>query len=206
MLTWRQRLVAIAVALLAGAAIGYYQIKTQPVIVQDMPSTQPVAGLDITADFTLQNQDGETVTAKNWPDHYLLIYFGFTHCPDICPLGLGKMAEALSALPNDQVDKIQPLFITVDPARDTPAELKNYVGLFAKHLQGLTGTQQQIDKVIKHFRVYAQKQIIDGDDTNYMMNHSSYTYLMAPDGRMIDVYAHDMTGPDMAAKLKTQIK
>ena len=207
MLNWRQRLILIFCAILCGALIGYYQITHQNVVVADRGDTStPLAGLALSAQFDLVNQDGKQVTAQSWPGQYLLVYFGFTHCPDICPLGLTKMTEALAALPPTTQTRIQPLFITVDPARDTPTELKNYVVLFDKRLVGLTGTQSQIDAVIKNFRVYAQKQPVADDPGNYMMNHSSFMYLVAPDGRVIDVFAHEAKATDITAKLNTLVK
>ena len=201
----RQIMLLLCVALGVGFAIGYARIKMDPNLAQDTAEPMPLAGLNIGGPFTLTDHNGKTVTEKSWPQKYLLVYFGFTHCPDVCPTGLGKLADALNTLPAETVAKIQPLFITIDPARDTIAALKDYVILFHKNLIGLTGTQEQIDSVIKEYRVYAQKQVTVGDEANYMMNHSSYTYLVAPDGHVIDVYAHDATPANMADKIKKVI-
>jgi protein SCO1/2 len=212
MFTMRQRVYMFLIAILAGMVIGFIQMKTQSIHVADQSvAPAPLAGIPLGGAFKLTDQDGKTVTEKSWPGQYLLIYFGFTHCPDICPLGLTKIAEALQVLPKETAAKIQPMLITVDPARDTAAELKAYVTLFYPTMIGLTGTQDQIDAVLKSFRVYAQKQIITddqgGDQKNYMMNHSSFTYLIAPSGdKVIDVFAHDATAADIAEKLKVQIK
>jgi cytochrome oxidase Cu insertion factor (SCO1/SenC/PrrC family) len=213
----RQRALILTLALCIGFAIGYARVKMSPVVVQDVPpheNTKALAGLDIGGPFTLTDQNGKAVTEASWPGQYLLVYFGFTHCPDICPTGLGKLADALNALPADTVAKIQPLFITIDPARDTADELKKYVTLFHPKLVGLTGTQAQIDAVVKAYRVYAQKAPVaddpQGSDQNYMMNHSSFTYLVAPAthgvGRVVAVYPHDDTGIQMADKIKESIK
>ncbi|HEY1095740.1 MAG TPA: SCO family protein [Alphaproteobacteria bacterium] len=216
MFNWRQRVIAILLAILVGAGIGYVQIRTQKVVMQDQSSENkkesvpPLAGITLDAKFSLIDQNHKPVTEKSWPGQYLLVYFGFAHCPDVCPLGLSKIAEALNALPKATADRIQPLFITVDPARDTVKQMKDYVILFHPRLAGLTGSQEQVDATIKNFRVYAQKQIIPadqgGDDQNYMMNHSSFTYLVAPDGKVADVFAHETSAEDMATKLKAQIK
>ena len=204
MLKKQHRAVLLILAIAMGCGIGYARIKTAPVVMETV-SSQPLAGLDLGGPFTLTDQDGTPVTETSWPGQYLLLYFGFTHCPDICPIGLGKLADALNALPAGIAARIQPLFITIDPARDTAVELKKYVTLFHPKLRGLTGTQTQIDDIIKTYRVYAQKQIIDGDEKNYMINHSSYMYLVAPTGKVIDVYAHDTNAADIAAKLKDQV-
>jgi protein SCO1 len=162
-----------------------------------------VAGVDLGGPFTLVDQDGKTVTDKSWPEKYLLLYFGFTHCPDICPLGLNKMAEALKELPATQSDKIQPILITVDPARDTPPALKEYVTLFDSRLVGLTGSHQQIEHVKKLFRVFAQKQ---GDGDDYMVNHSGFIYLMGPGGKTLNIYVHETTAKQLADSLKETVK
>ena len=160
MLTWKQRIIVIILAVITGLLIGYIQLKTQDINIQNTGSTpSPLAGVPLGGPFALTNQDGKAVTEGSWPGRYLLIYFGFTHCPDICPLGLTKMAEALQALPKETAAKIQPILITVDPARDTAKDLKEYVRLFYPTLQGLTGTQDQVDAVVKTYRVYAQKRL-----------------------------------------------
>ena len=164
--------------------------------------TSPYAG-SVGGPFSLVNHNGVQVTEKSWPGKYLLIYFGFTHCPDVCPTGLNKIAEALNALPANKVEKIQPLLITVDPARDTTKDLKNYVELFHPKLIGLTGTDAQIEQVEAAFKVYAQKQ---GDSKDYMVNHSAFTYLLNPDGQVVGLYSHEMTSKDMENQIFQAIK
>ena len=153
--------------------------------------------------FTLTDQDGKTVTEKSWPGQYMLVYFGFTHCPDVCPTGLNKIAEALNSLPADKVAKIQPILITVDPARDTAADLKVYVSLFHPKLIGLTGTDAQIEAAKSAYKVYAQKQ---GTGPDYMVNHSAFTYLLNPYGEMVGLYSHDISLDDMSKQLNQAIK
>ncbi len=162
-------------------------------------STQQVAGVQIGGPFALTDQNGETKTEKSWPGQYLILYFGFTHCPDVCPLGLNNITEALNALPDDTVSRIQPVFITVDPLRDNADALKNYVPLFHKKLVGLTGTEQQIEDVKKAYRVYAQKQ---GDGRDYMVNHSAFTYLMSPKGELLRAFPHNTPPSEMADVIK----
>jgi cytochrome oxidase Cu insertion factor (SCO1/SenC/PrrC family) len=209
MLNWRQRIIVILVAILIGAAIGYIQIKTQTVVIDDSTAKteiqNPLAGVKLGGPFTLFDQDGQNVTEKSWAGQYRLYFFGFAHCPDVCPLGLSKIAETLNLLPKDMADKVQPVFVTLDPARDTPALLKEYVAIFHPRLVGLTGTQQQTDVMIKNFRVYAQKQPIQNDPNNYMINHSAYTYLADPQNNVIDVFAHEASPQEIADKIKTHI-
>ena len=167
-----------------------------------MPAPKPDSGIatigGLGGPFTLTDQDGRAVTEKSWPGQYLLIYFGFTHCPDVCPTGLNRMAAALDALPAGKVAKIQPILITVDPARDDAASLKEYVGLFHPKLVGLTGSEAQIESVKSAFKVYAQKQ---GDGADYMVNHSAFTYLLAPDGQLAGLYDHEITPQDMSKQI-----
>lgn len=134
--------------------------------------------------FALVNQDGEAVTEATYRGQYLLVYFGYTFCPDLCPTGLQSMAQTLDRLGKD-ADKVQPLFITVDPARDTPAKLKDYVAAFHPKTVGLTGTPAQIAAVAKAYKVY-YKKAEEVDDGEYMMDHSTGIYLMAPDGRYLE--------------------
>ena len=172
-----------------------------------LPSKAPSEGVatigGVGGPFTLTDQDGNTVTEKSWPNQYLLVYFGFTHCPDVCPTGLNTMAAALDELPKQKANKIQPLLITVDPARDTAADLKNYVGIFHPKLIGLTGTDKQIEQVKSAFKVYAEKQ---GDGDDYMVNHSAFTYLLNPYGDLVGLYSHGTTPKDMASKINQVIK
>lgn len=168
---------------------------------QDQAAPAPIAmSSNLGGPFELVNQDGTKVTEKSWPNKYLILYFGFTHCPDVCPTGLNKIVQALNALPKETIEKIQPILITIDPSRDTVKSLKTYVELFHPKLIGLTGTQQQIDHVIDIYKVYAQKE---GNGADYMMNHSAFTYLQGPDGKVIGIYAHD-TDPDNMAKQISQ--
>jgi protein SCO1/2 len=157
----------------------------------------------ITARFTLMDHKGTTVTANSWPSKHLLVYFGFTHCPDVCPLGLNKIAEALGKLDPQAREKIQPVFITVDPERDDVAALAAYVPLFAPDLVGLTGSVEAIEAAKKSFRVYAKRE---GKGPDYMVNHSAFTYLMRQDGSLAHVFSHDVSADDMAEFLDAYTK
>jgi cytochrome oxidase Cu insertion factor (SCO1/SenC/PrrC family) len=173
-------------------------------VFRPVPGDQPqaVAGVAIGGAFTLTDHDDRRVTEKSWPGKYLLVYFGFTHCPDICPLGLNKIADALEHLPSAQADKIQALLITVDPARDDAPTLKNYVALFHPNILGLTGSEAEINHVKKLYRVYAQKQ---SDGTDYMVNHSGFIYLMDPKGENLAIFPHEMTSEQILAILRDKI-
>lgn len=139
----------------------------------------PLVAPNIGGAFTLVNQDGKTVTDKDFQNKYLFIYFGFASCPAICPTELQKMAEAYQDLPKAWQSRIQPVFITIDPERDTAPILKNYVELFGPEFIGLTGSTQQIDAVKKAYKVYGEK-VPEGD--SYTMDHSSFIYFMSYGG------------------------
>ena len=152
--------------------------------------------------FALTDQNGKTYTDKNLRGHWTLLYFGYTHCPDVCPLTLELMNDAMSKL-GDKESRVTPLFITVDPARDTPDVMKQYVAAFGKRFIGLTGSDAQIAQVLKGFRVYAKKRPLAGGD--YAMDHSGSIYLMDPNGKFAGTY-EEVSGPDkIAADLKARL-
>ena len=135
----------------------------------------------------------------------LLIFVGYTNCPTICPTNLQHMAQALEQL-GDKANNVQPLFITIDPTRDTPSVLKEYVMNFGSHIVGLTGSEAQIRHVAKSYRVHRRKVIPDKSaPKEYLVDHSSLTLLIGPDGKFQTLFPHDTTGPAMAKLLKTYL-
>jgi protein SCO1/2 len=162
------------------------------------PNGKPIGG-----PFMLTNQNGKTVTDKDFLGKYLLVYFGYTYCPDMCPTGLQSIAASLDALGKD-ADKVQPLFITIDPARDTPAKLKEYVATFHPRIIGLTGTADQIATAAKSYQVYyAKGEMVD--DKDYVMDHSSLIYLMDKDGKFISVFDEEVDPVQLAKAIKDQL-
>ncbi len=152
---------------------------------------------DFGGEFTLVNQDGKTVTQDDFSDSYKLIFFGFSYCPEVCPTELMKMTLVLGDLKDDISTKITPIFISIDPERDTPEQLKQYVEQFNPDLVGLTGTKEQIEAVKKSFRVYASKVEME-DMEGYMMDHSSFMYLMDKDNKLVAMYPATDTAEDIA--------
>lgn len=191
-------------ALIVGAGIAYVQIQ----LAQKTPhKPMAVAGADIGGSFTLIDQNGKTVTEKDFSDSYKLIYFGFTYCPAICPTELQKVSAALKDIESKQpalAEKIQPLFITVDPQRDTPEVMREYVSLFHPRLLGLTGSQEQIDAVKKNYRIYAA-QVHSDTSTEYTVDHSSFIYFMGPDDTLLGIYRNTDTADMIAAEIKKLI-
>jgi protein SCO1/2 len=161
-------------------------------------------GLALGGPFSLVNQAGQPVTERDYAGRWMLVYFGYAFCPDVCPTELGTMAAALDAL-GKAAEAVTPVFITVDPQRDTPAALADYVSRFHPRLQGLTGTPEQIAEVARRYRVYyarAQRP----DMTDYLMDHSSFIYLVGPDGRVRSLYRPDMRPEDIAAAVAAQMR
>jgi protein SCO1/2 len=153
--------------------------------------------------FQLVDQDGKKVSDADFRGRFMLIYFGYSFCPDVCPTTLGVMAEALDRMGADG-RKIVPVFITVDPARDTPKVLKQYMAAFGPRFVGLTGDDAAIGKVEKAYRVYAKKRPLDDakPDGNYAVDHSSVMYLVGPDGKVVTYYDEAISPDDLAADLK----
>ena len=146
--------------------------------------------------FQLTDQAGLTVTEKNLLGKPTLIFFGFTHCPDVCPTSLFEISEVLRAMGGD-ARRVNAWFISVDPERDTSAAMKDYLSSFDPHLKGLTGDPDAVAKVISGFRVYAKKvPLKDGD---YTMDHTALIYLMDRDGKFVAPFNLKRT-PDEAAK------
>jgi protein SCO1 len=159
--------------------------------------TGTTGGPRIGGPFTLMNDSGKTVTNKEFRGKYMLVYFGYTYCPDVCPTTLNSIAQAMDRL-GAKADRVQPIFITVDPQRDTPPVMKQYVSAFTPSLIGLTGTPAQIAAVAKEYRVYYAKHVTGPGPNDYSMDHSSIIYLMGPDGKFIAPIAAGESGAEMA--------
>ena len=161
------------------------------------PGGGPVA---IGGPFSLLDQHGETRTPEDFAGRYMLIYFGFTFCPDICPTTLQVMALALDELGAD-ASAVQPIFITVDPERDTVEHMKAYAAQFDMGLVALTGAPDRVAEALKAYRVYAAKQEVDGEE-GYLMDHTSIVYLMNGSGDYVAHFNHQTTTEEMAAKIR----
>ena len=153
--------------------------------------------------FTLTAPDGATVTDATYRGRWLLVYFGFTFCPDTCPMALFEIAAALAKLGPD-AEQVQALFITVDPQRDTPAVMGDYAQSFDARIVGLTGTPQQIAAVAEEYGVpYAAHRPVRPDD--YVMDHGTYVYLMDRDGKFVRGFDAEATGDHIAEALRKVI-
>lgn len=141
-----------------------------------------VGAASIGGDFTLVDQNGKTRRAEDFRGKLMLIYFGYTYCPDVCPTELQTMAEAVDRL-GKKGEEVQPIFITVDPERDTPDQLRLYAESFHPRLVALTGTKEQVAAAARAFKVYYAKRPQEGGE--YLMDHSSFVFLMGRDGRYL---------------------
>lgn len=159
----------------------------------------------IQADFTLVDGNGKTVTAKDFSGRYLLVYFGFTHCPDICPTSLLLMRNALEKI-GSKASKIQPLFITVDPERDTPKAIRDYTANFSSSIVGLTGTPEQIKYAADSFKVYYSKMDDTRSAMGYVVDHSGFIYLMGPNGKYLAHFPFNAPEQQLIEGLKRYVR
>ena len=149
--------------------------------------------------FQLTDQSGTTVTDKSLQGRPSLIFFGFTHCPDVCPTSLFEISEVLRAMGKD-ADRVNAYFVSVDPERDSKEAMKDYLSSFDPHLKGLTGDPEAIAKMLTAYRVYAKKvPLKDGD---YTMDHTALTYLMDRDGKFVAPFNLNRKPEEAAADLK----
>lgn len=217
------RLLAIALVLLLGAAWGVAWFGRAPgesipdalmrqvaaLTGKDMPAPSPggvqiAQGLTLGGPFTLVDQTGRTVTERDFAGKVLLVYFGYTYCPDVCPTELGTMVAALDAM-GPAGERVTPVFISIDPGRDTPAAMADYVSRFHPRMIGLTGTPEQVAAAARAYRVYFAK-VQPRDTTEYLMDHSSFIYLVGPDGRVRSLFRPETTPEAIAAAVTAQLR
>jgi protein SCO1/2 len=194
----RARLIAFIIAgfligALAGAAVLFVTTPKGGQTVQSS-GTALVGG-----PFSLTSTDGKTVTDRDFSGRYMLVFFGFTHCPDICPTSLFEISEVLKAMGKD-ADRVNAYFVSVDPERDTATAMKEYLSSFDPHLKGLTGDPEAVAKVLAEYRVYSKKvPLKDGD---YTMDHTALIYLMDRDGHFVSPFNLKRTPEEAATDLK----
>ena len=163
-------------------------------------SSTATTTVNIGGPFSLVDHRGRRVSDDSFRGRYMLIYFGYGYCPDVCPTELATMGSALDELAGEAA-AIQPMFITIDPARDTPAFLADYVAQFHPRLLGLSGTAEEIAAAAKAYRVFYARAA-SGDSTDYLMDHSSFVYFMGPDGRYLTLFRRGADPKDMAAQMR----
>jgi protein SCO1/2 len=199
MMPARTRLAVLVATVLVGVGLGYvvhrlfFDAQPAAIVREGRSFGEALIG----GPFTLTDQDGKRRSDAEFRGRLMLVNFGFTNCPDICPLGLALMTDALDRL-GAQADQVQPIFITVDPARDTPPVLKDYVAHFSDRMIGLTGTSEEIAAAAKAYRVYYKVHGDPATNPNYAVDHSGFIYLMGRDGRFLAHFMHD-SPPDRVA-------
>jgi cytochrome oxidase Cu insertion factor (SCO1/SenC/PrrC family) len=209
-LTVLSAVVLLAVAA-AGAVWGLGDLRSQSAAVTE-PSQSPPQQ-EFGGPFSLTDQNGMRRTDTEFRGKYMLIFFGYTYCPDVCPTTLAVEAEALDAL-GPRAEKIVPIFITVDPKRDTPDKLKSYLSAFdAKppsvraNFVGLTGTDEEIAQAAEAYEVYyrAHLDARTGGAEDYSVDHSGHTYLMSPEGKFVAYYTQGILPDELAADLMLKV-
>jgi len=184
-----------------GAAV-FWQTTTS----QYLPAPRITGEAAITNAYTLTDHTGRSVTADSFDGQWQMVFFGFTHCPDICPTTLAYMAQVMDELGTDAA-QVTPIFITVDPARDTADVMAAYVGAFHPRMVGLTGTEAQVVEAAGNFRVWYERAEDASMPDGYSMAHAGHIYVMAPDGRFVDVWLEgDAPAEAFAADLLTLIQ
>jgi len=197
----RLRLVGLVVAgLLGGALVGLVVFPGALERLRPQVNATSLGKAAVGGPFTLTDHTGRRVTDKDFRGKFMLVYFGFTFCPDVCPSGLQVMAAALDEL-GPKAERITPIFISVDPERDTPEQLAQYVPSFHPRLVGLTGTPEEVQAVAKAYRVYYRKVKDEKSTAEYTVDHTSIIYLMSPEGEFIAHFTHATPASVMADKL-----
>ena len=191
------RIALIAAAFAAGLVLCFcvMLLVSQVMFTSNLPQTATIGG-----PFRLTDQNGRTVTEQDFKGAPFLVFFGFTHCPDVCPTTLFEVSEILRTLGPDAA-RVRVAFITVDPERDSPAQLASYLKSFHPRLVGLTGTPAEIEAVTKAYRVYVKKVADPKSGAGYTFDHSAIIYLMGPDGAYLAHFTHATSVDAMAERL-----
>lgn len=188
----------LSLALAGSIAAGYWIVSGGRIAGQE--SAASLVG----GPFTLTDETGSALSNEDLKGRYMMVFFGYTYCPDVCPTTLTVMTQALDMLDPKVAEQVEPVFITIDPARDTSEALGAYSEHFHNKIHYLTGTPEQIADVAKAYRVFYQK-VESEDFSDYLMDHSTITYVMGPDGRYVGHFGFDATPEDIAKDLTTRI-
>lgn len=199
-ITWA----AFGTMMFIGTAITYYYENEKKNRMERMFKEVAVTGKpDLGGPFVLVNQDGQPVTDATYRGQYLLIYFGFAHCPDICPSELVRIGKVVDETikTTGNIYELKPIFISVDPNRDSVGVLNHYAQDFHHNIEYLTGTNDQIAKITRFFRVYFSK-VDEDEDGDYLVDHSIVLYLISPEGEFLDFFTQRMQVTDIVNKIR----
>lgn len=161
-------------------------------------------GVTLGGPFTMTDSKGRTVSEKDFAGRWLVMYFGYTFCPDVCPTELGNIAAAMDEL-GPVAERVTPVFVSIDPERDKPAHLSDYVDLFHPRMVGLTGSIEQVTEMARRYRVFFRKETRT-DAADYLMDHSSFIYIVGPDGKVRTVLKPQSAPATIAGALRNQLR
>ncbi len=197
------RLIVLTVALILclGSLVGLSLIRQSGGNASAVSSGKALIG----GPFSLVNQRGERMTEKDFEGEYMLAYFGYTFCPDFCPMGLSTITAALEMMPQEAAAKVTPVFFSVDPARDTVEQLADYVPHFHPRLIALTGSDEEVKAAAQAYRIYYAIPPHEGEE-DYAVDHSTFTYLMGPDGSYLTHFNHDVSPEEIVEQLNQAMK
>ena len=185
-----ERILVVIAGLLAALVLGLALFWMPEMPERPLPKAAMAAG----GDFTLESASGP-VSLKDYRGKLVLVYFGYTFCPDICPTSLASTAEGLKQLNPEEAARVAMIFISVDPERDTPPRLKEYAEFFHPSLVGVTGTPENLAEIAKRYGVFYARQKVETAGGGYVVDHSADTYVVGPDGQLVGKIAH-ATPPD----------
>ena len=198
-----QRGQRVVISVLVGVALAALIAFAQTATTQQSPAAG-IAGTPIGNNFEgLIDQDSKPVDTNALAGKYQLVFFGFTRCPSICPTELLRVKTILAGLTPGERAKLAPIFVTLDPARDSPKLMKDYVAMFDPSILALSGPEETTQTTIKAWKVYAAK--VDTEDGDYTVDHSAFLYFRGPDGVLLDLFDHAEPTPDVMAAVKAQI-
>lgn len=195
-----RRALWIALPVVVLSALGAYLWTDGARLLISTKSANPL----ISGKFSLVDHNGRTVTDADYNGKWRLMFFGFTHCPDVCSTTLNTMAVVMGKL-GSKANKIVPLFVSVDPARDKPAVLKEYVLAFHPRMIGLSGSDAQVEAAAKAFRVYYGKASGAGNTENYLVDHSAIVFLMDTEGRFSKVFSHNTDIEKIVSEIRQRL-
>lgn len=196
-----RRLAGFVLAIVLALAAGYFALTNQRMDHGVVSSGTALVG----GPFRLTNQKGEAVTEKTYSGKFMMVFFGFSHCQDVCPTELQVMTAAMQQL-GSQADQIVPIFVSIDPERDTTNVMADYVKAFDPRLQGLTGTPEQIAEIARAYHAYYKKIPNEKNPSDYEMDHTSIIYIMGPDGAFIKHFNYTTDANALAEDLKKVLK
>ncbi len=195
-----ERILVVIAGLLAALVLGLALFWMPEMPERPLPKAAMAAG----GDFTLESASGP-VSLKDYRGKLVLVYFGYTFCPDICPTSLASTAEGLKQLKPEEAARVAMIFISVDPERDTPPRLKEYAEFFHPSLVGVTGTPENLAEIAKRYGVFYARQKVETAGGGYVVDHSADTYVVGPDGQLVGKIAHATPPDQVVAKIRSYL-